>query len=328
MTAALRVLACGPGASLQDFGRFGLQRYGVSPAGAMDREALAAANALVGNSVGTAGVELMLAGAEFALEDGPALIAVAGGGASLTVAGRKVPPLTSALAEPGDRIAIGPAREGVYAYLAAANGFALPAELGSLSLHRRSAIGAPPLAAGMALPLGDGPLARPLRLPEPPADEGPIRIMLGPQDGHFAAEAIETLSSAAFRVSAAADRMGVRLDGPTLAHARGFNIVSDGIATGSIQVPGDGRPILLMRDRQTTGGYPKIAAVISADLGRFAQIPPGREVRFAVVTREEAVAAARAAQARMDRFASTLRPAALTTETLLRENLIGGVVAG
>jgi biotin-dependent carboxylase-like uncharacterized protein len=329
MTAAtLHIIACGPGATLQDFGRYGLQRYGVSPAGSMDQDSLAAANTLVGNRVDLAGVEFALAGATFLTEGGPALVAAVG--AALSISGRRIPALTSATAAPGETITVGPPHDGVYAYLAAAGGFALVSELGSLSRHRRSGIGAAALAPGMALPLAEGALPSPMRLETLERDDGPIRIMLGPQAGHFTEAAIVALTTSAFTVSTAADRMGVRLEGPVLAHAGGFNIVSDGIATGSIQVPGDGRPIVLMRDRQTTGGYPKIATIITADLSRFAQLQPGRELRFASVSREEAVAAARRTQARIAGLQAAMMPAAvaLTTETLLRENLIGGVTAG
>lgn len=326
----LRILACGPGVSLQDFGRFGLQRHGVSPAGAMDRESLALANALVGNPVEAACIESTLAGLSMTVEGGRLLLAAAGGGAELTIAGRKLPPATSGVAEPGDVVALGPARGGIYSCLSAGGGFRRHAELGSLSLHRRSGIGGPPLSAGDVLVAFGGSL-RPLRLRgDLPRDEGPIRIIPGPQDAHAGAEALQLLTSAIFTISPAADRMGVRLDGPQIVPAKGFNIVSDGIAAGAIQLPGDGRPIVLMRDRQTTGGYPKIAVVISADIGRFAQIPPGAQVRFQQVTREHAVVAARAAQERMLGLPGRLHPAdaAAGYELLSSVNLIDGVTAG
>jgi 5-oxoprolinase (ATP-hydrolysing) subunit C len=330
VSPALRVVACGSGATLQDAGRFGLQRHGVSPAGAMDSVALARANALVGNPLTAAGVELTLAGASFAVEGGPVLVAVEGGGAALAVGGRAVPPSTSALAAPGDVVTIGPCRGGVYACLAVGGGFDLPPEFGSLSLHRRSGIGAPPLAPGTVLPIGASAAPTPRRLPPEPAVEGSFRIMAGPQDDWFGPDAMALLTSAAFGVGMASDRMGVRLEGAILVHARGFNIVSDGIVAGAIQVPGDGRPIVLMRDRQTTGGYPKIATVITADLPRFAQLSPGAEARFRLVGRDEAATAAREMRRRIAGFAAAAAPAIVrpTTEALLAANLIDGVVAG
>lgn len=330
--ATLRIIACGPGTSLQDAGRRGVLRSGVSPAGAMDIEALAIANALVGNPPDAAALEFALAGGVFVVEGASVLVALAGAEAVLRIGDRLVPPLMSAIAAIGETIAVGPMRGGLYAYLALAGGLATEAEFGSRSQHRRSGIGGALPGAGTALPVGRlDRLPMPLRLAELPwRDEGPIRVMPGPQAEFFTEEAQDRLVSAEYRVSLAADRMGVKLDGPALAHARGFNIVSDGIAAGSIQVPGDGRPIVLLKDRQTTGGYPKIATVISADLGRFAQIPPGGTVRFAAVTREEAVKAAKASAARLAALSKQLVSAAATinSETLLRANLISGVTGG
>src|SRR3712207_8047581 len=113
--------------------------------------------------------------------------------------------------------------------------------------------------------------------------------MLGPQDDYFTPESIHLFLESEFTISPQADRMGFQLTGPKLEHAKGFNIVSDGIVDGHIQVPGSGQPIVLMRDRQTAGGYPKIATIISADLARFAQMRPGSKVRFRAVGRDEAV---------------------------------------
>ncbi len=325
--SCLAVLACGPSTSVQDAGRFGLQRFGVSPAGAMDPVALAAANVLVGNAASTAGIEFCMLGGAFAVEGGPAHVAVVG--ASLTVNDVSMPPLASVLVGQGDRLTVGVVRGGVYAYLAVDGGFLLPSEMGSLSVHRRSGIGGRPLAAGDRLDtvaLAGQPVLK--ALPEVPvAETGPIRIIPGPQDDHFTREAMETFLSEPYAVSPRVDRMGTRLAGPPLAHAKGFNIVSDGIVTGHVQVPGDGQPIVLMRDRQTTGGYPKIAALITADLPRFAQLPPASVVRFRAVSREEAVAALADQRRAVASALGRVRPASegLTTERLLSVNLISGV---
>lgn len=324
--SALRVVGCGPGTSLQDAGRFGLQRFGVSPAGAMDPLALAMANALVGNPAREAALEFAMLGGDFVVEDGLAHVAVIG--AALSIDGASVPLLTSVVAGEGARLRVGPARDGVYAYLAVEGGFALAPEMGSLSLHRRSAIGPPAPAAGQRLALrpagGAGPNSLPAALrPE----EGPIRVILGPQRDRFTDAAVEAFLTQPYSVSPRSDRMGTRLSGPVLEHAGGYNIVSDGIVTGHVQVPGDGQPIVLMRDRQTTGGYPKIAGIISADLPRFAQLRPGATVRFRAVEREEAVAALRAQREALHALAGQVRPsaAALDSERLLSLNLISGV---
>jgi allophanate hydrolase subunit 2 len=154
--------------------------------------------------------------------------------------------------------------------------------------------------------------------------------MLGPQDDLFTPRALSTFLGETFTVSTMADRMGTRLTGPRLAHAQGYNIVSDGIVTGHVQVPGDGQPIVLMRDRQTTGGYPKIATVISADLARFAQLPPGAPVRFRAVSRAEAVEALARRHDVVAALARQLVQAGgdLTSERLLALNLVSGVTAG
>jgi allophanate hydrolase subunit 2 len=152
--------------------------------------------------------------------------------------------------------------------------------------------------------------------------------MLGPQDDYFSQETIRMFLESEFTISPQADRMGFQLTGPALGHAKGFNIVSDGIVDGHIQIPGSGQPIVLMRDRQTTGGYPKIATIISADLDRFAQMRPGSTVRFQAVQRETAVAAARQLKDWLASLPQALAPLrfSLTSEHLLSMNLIGGAV--
>ena len=247
---ALLVVACGPGTSLQDGGRFGLQRFGVSPAGAMDPLALAMANLLVGNAADVAALEFGMLGGEFVVEGGPVHVAAAG--AALAVDGTAVPALTSVVAGEGARVRLGPARDGVYAYLAVEGGFDVAPAMGSLSLHRRSAIGPKAPSAGERLALrpmaGGGANVLPGL---PLGEEGPIRVILGPQRDRFTDAAVETFLSEPYAVSPRSDRMGTRLSGPPLTHSAGYNIVSDGIVTGHVQVPGDGQPIVLMRDRQT-----------------------------------------------------------------------------
>jgi 5-oxoprolinase (ATP-hydrolysing) subunit C len=321
--------------SLQDAGRIGWQRYGISNSGAMDRLALAAANALVGNPPGAAGVEFVLLGGSFAVEGGSARLALAGAPFGLTLDGDRVPSHVSVTLRPGQILTLSPPAAGVYAVLAAAGGFDVPTALGSLSLHPRARLGGldgRPLREGDRIPLvlpqaPDGPEFRLPPLPFEP--EAAIRVVLGPQADHFADAAIAAFLSATYRVSQEADRMGYRLNGPRIPHARGFNIVSDGIATGSVQVPGSGEPIVLMEDRQTAGGYPKIATVISADHRVLAQRRPGDPVRFAALEVEAAQALAREraalAASLPTRVASVLR-AAWSPEDLLRLNLAGEAV--
>lgn len=332
---SLVVKNCGLMTSLQDWGRIGYQRFGVSPSGAMDRRCLAMANALVGNAPDTAAIEFTNLGGSFTCEGGELRLALAGAGCTANVNDAPVEPNTTIVLNEGDTLQVGHARTGTFAYLAVAGGFLIEPQLGSLSFHPRSSLGGlngAPLKAGDRLPCKpDAQNRAPMHLPFDPLEEsGPIRVMMGPQDDYFTEDAICTFLSAEFTVSPQADRMGFQLNGPQLEHAKGFNIVSDGIVDGHIQVPGSGLPIVLMRDRQTAGGYPKIATIISADLSRFAQMRPGSPVRFRAVSRDEAVVAARQMKEWIAALPSALVPLRfdLTTEHLLSTNLIGGMVDG
>lgn len=331
--AALIVKSCGALTTLQDLGRFGYQRFGLSTAGAMDRPALAVANALVGNAAGTAAIEFAVMGGEIVVE-GDVRVALAGADCVLQVGGDIVPPLTSRIAQAGESIRVGAARSGVFAYLAVGGGFGLAPQLGSLSVHVRAGLGGidgRPLRAGDRLPVAGGPPSGPEQvLPRPLArSAGPMRVVLGPQDDHFTAEGIATFLSSEYTITPDADRMGFRLSGPRIAHRDGFNIVSDGIVTGAIQVPGGGEPIIMLADRQTTGGYPKIATLVSVDIACFAQSRPGTKVRFTAVDRAVAVGLARTAARELAQTLASIRPAgmaSLDTETLLGANLAGDAV--
>ncbi|WP_445502244.1 5-oxoprolinase subunit C family protein [Microvirga sp. G4-2] len=329
----LVVESCGPMTSLQDWGRIGYQRFGVSPSGAMDRRCLAMANALVGNGPEAAAIEFMNLGGNFTCEGGALRLALVGAGCTASVNDASVGPNTTIVLNEGDTLRVSHARTGTFAYLAVAGSFLIAPQLGSLSFHPRSRLGGlegAPLKAGDRLPCkADQQDRAAMHLPLDPLEEaGPIRVMMGPQDDYFTEDAIRTFLNAQFAVSPQADRMGFQLNGPQLDHAKGFNIVSDGIVDGHIQVPGSGLPIVLMRDRQTAGGYPKIATIISADLARFAQMRPGTPVRFRAVSRAEAVAAARQMKEWLAALPSALVPLRfeLTTEHLLGTNLIGGMV--
>ena len=331
----LIVESCGPGTSIQDLGRFGWQRFGVGPAGAMDRVSLAMANYLAGNGAGAGAIEFALMGGRFRVAGGPARIAVIG--AELRIEGATIPALSSITVQPEWGIEVGATRTGLYSYLAVAGSLAVVPELGSLSLHMRAGIGGiagRPLAAGDHLALnatmvGGADLATTHAVAR---DDGPIRVLLGPQDDYFSATGLATFASSAYTVTAQADRMGIRLSGPKIEHGpNGYNIVSDGIVTGSIQVPGTGEPIILLADRQTTGGYPKIATVISADLGRLAQMRPGTILTFQAVSRGQAIAALRAQTDALEAFRWHLKPAGaagLDSERLLSLSLIDGWISG
>jgi biotin-dependent carboxylase-like uncharacterized protein len=291
----LLITAIGPASSVQDGGRYGAQRYGLTPSGAMDRLALAAANTLVGNAAFAAGIEIGPFGAGFTAREGAVRVALAGASRNADIAGRAVVSDTSMTLADGETLTLGFARGGVFSYLAIEGGIKGEPVFGSLSVNARAGLGSPyprPLQAGDELQTQAASGAAECRIDLPAAVDGPIRLVMGPQDDEFG-NATKLFLDSEWKISATSDRMGYRLEGPVIKHLHGHNIVSDGTVNGSIQVPGNGAPIVLMPDRGTSGGYPKIATVISADLGRLAQIPAGRSFRFKAVGMAEAQAEAR-----------------------------------
>jgi antagonist of KipI len=304
--------------TIQDRGRWGLQSRGVPVAGPMDPCSHRAANALVGNDDEAATLEVTLLGPELEFED-ERVVAVAGAQFELTVDGRSVPASTTFVVGPGARLRFGRRILGSRAYVAIAGGIMVPPTLGSRATHLISGMGGlegRALKAGDRLPLGDlstAPGLTPSRVRPGravpavtalPQGSARIRVLPGPQVDCFAADALETLQSAPYAVGAKSDRMGFRLEGPRLAHARGADIISDATPLGVLQVPASGQPILLMADRQTAGGYPKLATVISADIGVAGQLGPGDTLLFAVCSLRDAMAALIA----QERAVMALRP--------------------
>ncbi|HXB76005.1 MAG TPA: biotin-dependent carboxyltransferase family protein [Bradyrhizobium sp.] len=290
----LVVSSIGPASSVQDGGRFGAQRYGLPPSGAMDRLGLAAANCLVGNALIDAAIEIGPFGALFTAREGAVRLALSAAPRSADIAGRAVAWNSSVTLAEGETLKLGMAR-GSFSYLAIEGGIAGEAMFGSLAVNARAGLGSPyprPLQAGDELNVAAASGNAECRIDLPDEVAGPIRVVLGPQDDEFG-DGIDVLLNSEWKVSATSDRMGYRLEGPVIQHLHGHNIVSDGTVNGSIQVPGNGQPIVLMPDRGTTGGYPKIATVISADLGRFAQTPAGTNFRFRAIGMAEAQAEAR-----------------------------------
>jgi biotin-dependent carboxylase-like uncharacterized protein len=299
----LVVASIGPASSVQDGGRPGSQRYGLTPSGAMDRLALAAANTLVGNDQLAAAIEIGPFGAAFSARSGPVRIALAGAERSAEIAGRPIAFGSSATLADGETLTLGFARSGAFSYLAIESGIAGEPMFGSLAVNARAGLGSPyprPLQAGDELEGRAASGVPECRIELPAAVDMPIRVVMGPQDDEFSDEARALFLASTWKISATSDRMGYRLEGPVIKHLHGHNIVSDGTVNGSVQVPGNGQPIVLMPDRGTTGGYPKIATVISADFGRFAQTSAGRAFRFKAVSMAEA-------QAETKKFAALLR---------------------
>jgi biotin-dependent carboxylase-like uncharacterized protein len=292
----LVVTSIGPASSVQDGGRPGSQRYGLVPSGAMDRLALAAANVLVGNPPFTAGIEIGPFGASLTARDGAVRVALSGAARDADIAKRPVPFDTSMTLADGESLTFGFARGGSFSYLAIEGGVQGEPMFGSLAVNARAGLGSPyprPLQAGDELQVADASGATERRIDLPAVADGAIRVVLGPQDDEFGDDMKKLFLDSEWKISATSDRMGYRLEGPVIRHLHGHNIVSDGTVNGSIQVPGNGSPIVLMRDRGTSGGYPKIATVISADFGRFAQIPAGRPFRFKAIGMAEAQEALR-----------------------------------
>lgn len=293
----LIVTSVSPGTSVQDIGRLGAQRYGLVPSGAVDRLAMAAANALLGNPLFAATIELGPLNSAFTAKGGAVRVSVTGATRPADISGQQVNTNTTITLADGESLNIGVARSGTFGYLAIEGGLRGEPMFGSLAVNARAGLGSPyprPLQAGDELQVAVASSTSEKRIDLPAPVEGPIRVVMGPQDDEFDAANKDLFLGSEWRISATSDRMGYRLEGPAIKHLHGHNIVSDGTVNGSIQVPGMGQPIVLMPDRGTTGGYPKIATVISTDLGRFGQTQPGRGFRFKAISMAEAQAEYRA----------------------------------
>ena len=329
----LIITSIGPASSIQDRGRPGSQRYGLTPGGAMDRLALAAANCLVGNELFAAGVEIGPFSASFAARDGAARVAVTGALRNANIGGRPVMLERSVTLKDGETLTLGFARAGVFSYLAVEGGIKGEPVFGSLAVNARAGLGSPyprPLQAGDELGVEAARGTPELRIELPQPASGPIRVVLGPQDDEFDETNKALFLNSEWKVSASSDRMGYRLEGPIIRHLHGHNIVSDGTVNGSIQVLGNGAPIVLMTDRGTSGGYPKIATVISADLGRFAQISADSMVRFEAVSMFDAQEEARKFAQTLRELPGRLRPAGtaeFNIEALQAANIAGSAIS-
>ncbi len=287
--------------TVQDGGRRGYERFGVPPAGPMDPFALAAANLLTGNPEGAAALEMTAAG-PFLYVWHDCVLALAGGGFRMAVDGREYPAWMSVFVRAGARVTFPAEDTGQWGYLAVSGGFDLPAVLGSRSTYLRGHFGGVEgrtLQAGDRLPTRAARLAGALQAGKvipadarPAYDEHPlIRVVPGGQVDAFTEEGLAAFTRAEFLLSPAVDRMGFRFSGPKISHRSSADILSDGIVTGAVQVPADGQPLVLMSDRQTTGGYTKLGAVARADLPLLAQCRPGTSrVRFAFLPVEAAQA--------------------------------------
>ena len=295
---SIRVIKPGWCTTIQDLGRHGYQHYGVSVSGAMDRLALVIANRLVSNHDVAAALEITIVGPELLFEDA-AVLAITGADLSPAIDGHTIPIWTTITIQAGSRLTFGRRQTGARSYVAVAGAFDVPLLWGSRSTHISSGTGG---FNGRALLADDllqagleqrerpclgamlAPGDRPLYVGSPT-----LRVISGPQRAKAAA--LSGLTTTSYRLTSQSDRMGYRLEGQRLHEKPTHPQLSDGTAMGVLQIPPDGSPILLMADRPTIGGYPKIAAVISADLPQAAQLQPGDTVTFRTITLAEAESA-------------------------------------
>ena len=282
--------------TVQDIGRRGYQDLGFSPSGVMDRRAFRIANLLIDNNINEAVLEATMTGPTLQFTT-RSIIAITGGDFGPKINGKPVPMYTALLIKKGDILSFGAAKTGSRTYIAFAGGLAIEPVMGSKSTLTKCKIGG---FRGRRLMENDyigficaksylpNFLSRTLPLHEYEDSEVTLRVVLGPQEDYFTKQGIRTFLKSTYQVTNDFDRMGCRLDGPSIEHKQGADIISDGIALGAIQVPAHGKPIIMLADRQTTGGYAKIATVISSDIPKLVQRKFGDQVHFEVISIREA----------------------------------------
>lgn len=289
---SITVLNPGLLTTVQDLGRIGYQQFGVSVSGAMDPRSTAIANLLVGNPDGEAVLECTMMGPHLQFNKDNC-IAITGGDLGATLDGQPVETYRAVKVAAGQVLKFTMPKKGCRAFIAFAGGLDIPEVMGSRSTYMKAKIGG---LNGRKLEKGDeigfrAPKTelknmnfRSMASEFVPRPEYTIRVVLGPQDDYFTEAGIQTFLSQVYTVTPEFDRMGCRLEGEVIAHKDGGDIISDGIAFGAIQVPSAGKPIIMLGDRQTTGGYTKIANVISVDFRILAQLKAGDKVRFEKVS--------------------------------------------
>lgn len=302
---SIEVLHPGLLTTVQDLGRTGYQRFGVSVSGAVDPRSAAVANILAGNPDGEAVLECTVLGPQLRF-DAPAVIAVTGADLGPTLDGVPVENYRALRVQAGQTLRFTGPKCGCRAYLAVSGGLDVPEVMGSRSTYMKAKIGGwhgRKLEKGDVLPLrapGTEPKALENRALAPEfrgRSEYTLRVVMGPQDNAFTPGGVSAFLSGVYTVTPEFDRMGCRMEGPEIEHAGSADILSDGIAFGAVQVPDSGQPIVMLADRQTTGGYTKIANVISADFRILGQLKSGDRVRFEKVSlaaAQEALLAQRA----------------------------------
>ena len=331
--ATFRIRACGPLVSYQDGGRPGMLRFGVPASGPMDRLAHAAAHAALGNPEGSTAIEISTGGLELVCDAGDVTFCVSGGDFQVVHAGARARSWCVRTLRAGDTLAIRPGRWGSWAYLAFCGELVCKQWAGRTATHSTSGLGGGSLSAGAVVKVRDTRVSEEregeLSVPDFAHARNSARVVLGPQTGAFAAGSEAVLLGHEFEVTPASDRMGMRLSGPGLALNDALAIPSEPIVRGSIQVAGDGVASILLADHQTTGGYPKIATIVSVDLDWVSQLRARDRLRFSAVDASEAVLMARSEASMRKLYLEQIAvPRGDLQTRLMRENLVSGFVFG
>ena len=319
----------GPLVTFQDIGRPGNMRYGVSASGPMDIVSFEAANAVLGNETKQTAIEISLGGLILQCHEGSITLAITGGDFLIEYQGQKISSWTVLTLQKGERLSVRAGKSGSWAYLAFSGKLNVKDWLNSSSTHSTSGFGGGVLKTGQKFTLTDasnqanriGPILKPNF-----NTNDLIHAVLGPQDQYFMNTAIKIFSDSIFKVSDNYDRMGMQLTGPKLELKSALSIPSEPVVKGSIQVSGDGIPTILLADHQTTGGYPKIATVISSDINRLVQFRSNQSVKFVLINSNEALQKTRKFLDMKEKYLEKLSISRGTLEQrLMSENLIGGV---
>ena len=319
----------GPLVTFQDIGRPGNMRYGVSASGPMDIVSFEAANAVLGNETKQTAIEISLGGLILQCHEGSITLAITGGDFLIEYQGQKISSWTVLTIQKGERLSVRAGKSGSWAYLAFSGKLNVKDWLNSSSTHSTSGFGGGVLKTGQKFTLKDasnqanriGPILKPNF-----NTNDLIHAVLGPQDQYFMKTAIKIFSDSIFKVSDNYDRMGMQLTGPKLELKSALSIPSEPVVKGSIQVSGDGIPTILLADHQTTGGYPKIATVISSDINRLVQLRSNQNVEFILINSNEALQKTRKFLDMKEKYLQKISISRGTLEQrLMSENLIGGV---
>ena len=319
----------GPLVTFQDIGRPGNMRYGVSASGPMDIVSFEAANAVLGNETKQTAIEISLGGLILQCHEGSITLAITGGDFLIEYQGQKISSWTVLTIQKGERLSVRAGKSGSWAYLAFSGKLNVKDWLNSSSTHSTSGFGGGVLKTGQKFTLTDvsiqanriGPILKPNF-----NTNDLIHAVLGPQDQYFMNTAIKIFSDSIFKVSDNYDRMGMQLTGPKLELKSALSIPSEPVVKGSIQVSGDGIPTILLADHQTTGGYPKIATVISSDINRLVQLRSNQNVEFILINSNEALQKTRKFLDMKEKYLQKISISRGTLEQrLMSENLIGGV---